>query len=90
MCCYFFCFKDLLFLRKFSPDPFWQHMSAGLFAALFSNLVMMLFHPIIQSDVQLFYFAITANGMTALLIHLKATNPRVPKPEVNWKFSHVS
>jgi len=84
---YAFCLKDLLFLRKFSPDPFWTHMSAGLFASLTANLVMMLFHPIISSETQLVYMAMVSNAMTTLLVNLKANNLRAKKPEANWRFS---
>ncbi len=82
---YFFCFKDLLFIRKHTRDIYWLHMSVGIFAALASNLIMMLFHPTISSETQLLFFVVTSNTIVPLIASLKAENPTLPKPEANWQ-----
>lgn len=63
--CYFYSLRYLLLLRRNSRDPFYGHMTVGLFAALLSNIVMGFIHPIGASEMQLVYMAMTANMMLA-------------------------
>jgi len=82
---YFFTFRELLRLRKRGRDPFFRHMAYGLFASLLSNLVMLLFHPIGGSEIQLIYMAMTVNAAAKYLMHSQEPEPVAPGPQPTWR-----
>lgn len=82
---YFFTLRDLLRLRKRGRDPFFRHMAYGLFASLVSNLVMLLFHPIGGSEIQLIYMVMTVNAAARYLVHAREPEPLAPGPQPTWR-----
>ncbi len=84
---YFFTIRILLRLRKTRADPFFRHMPDGLIAALVSNLVMLLFHPIGGSEIQFIFMAIAANATQAasLLVRATPSEPVASGPQPTWK-----
>ena len=81
--CYFFSLRYLLLVRKNCGDPFYGHMSVGLFAALLSNIVMGFIHPIGASEIQLVYMAMTANMMLAHRTGVESLRVGMSSPQRN-------